>query len=38
MEKLNGKTYLSWASSVEPWFLVQGYNDHLEKEDVEGSM
>ncbi|XP_020218734.1 uncharacterized protein LOC109801966 [Cajanus cajan] len=36
-EKLNGKNYLSWAASVELWFLGQGYHDHLEMENAEGS-
>ncbi|KAL2332348.1 hypothetical protein Fmac_019929 [Flemingia macrophylla] len=37
-EKLNGKNYLSWAASVETWFLGQGYHDHLEQENIEGSI
>ena len=36
-EKLNGKNYLSWSASVELWFLGQGYHDHLEQENPEGS-
>nr|KYP50624.1 hypothetical protein KK1_027561 [Cajanus cajan] len=36
-EKLNGKHYLSWAASVKLWFLGQGYHDHLEMEDTDGS-
>nr|KYP51532.1 hypothetical protein KK1_026558 [Cajanus cajan] len=36
-EKLNGKNYLSWAAFVELWFLGQGYHNHLEMEDTEGS-
>ncbi|WVY98722.1 hypothetical protein V8G54_030873 [Vigna mungo] len=30
--KLNWKNYLSWSSSVELWFLGQGYHDHLEQD------
>ncbi|KAL2332347.1 hypothetical protein Fmac_019928 [Flemingia macrophylla] len=37
-EKLDGKNYLSWAASVELWFLGQGYHDHLEQENIEGSI
>lgn len=38
IEKLKGKNDLSWAVVVELWFLGQGYHDHLEKEEVEGSI
>ena len=30
-EKLNGKNYLAWSTSVELWFLGQGYHEHLEQ-------
>jgi len=29
--KLNWKNYSSLSTSVELWFLGQGYHDHLEK-------
>jgi len=30
-EKLNGKYYLAWSSSVELWFLGKGYEEHLKQ-------
>jgi len=30
-EKLNGKNYLAWSTSIELWFLGQGYHEHLEQ-------
>ncbi|PNY13664.1 receptor-like protein kinase [Trifolium pratense] len=34
-EKLNGKNYLNWHSSVEIWFLGQRLSDHLTKKASE---
>ncbi|GAU10062.1 hypothetical protein TSUD_423020, partial [Trifolium subterraneum] len=34
-EKLNGKNYLNWHSSVEIWFLGQRLSDHLTKKVSE---
>ena len=36
--KLQGSNnYVSWAASIELWFMGQGYSDHLEKNvtDIE---
>jgi len=30
--RLNSRNYSSWSTSVELWFLGQGYHDHLETE------
>jgi len=30
--KLNWKNYISWSTSVQLWFLGQGYHDHLVKD------
>jgi len=29
-EKLNGKNYLAWSTSIELWFLGKIYHEHLE--------
>ena len=35
-EKLVGsENYLSWSSSVELWFIGQGYEDHLVTQEAD---